>query len=154
MNNVLFFSAAARGCSQALCPACTARPLLQKTSRSCLSFFSSNKIQIYESWRVTSSFAGWKLILAQRNHLFSSFFDFSPDHQKIIPPRPFFWLILFISQHMNGHFKVTAMSPDPWPPRFWSLVISVMQGLMQSYMSLRMRASAKYLKSKRAQYWL
>lgn len=64
------------------------------------------------------------------------------------------WLILFIFQNMHGHFKVTEMSPDPWPPYYWLLVILAMQDLMQPYMSLRMQDSAKWLKSKHAQYWL
>lgn len=81
---------------------------------------------------------------------------FSLQHQKIKknPFRPLLWLILCISQHLNGHFKVTAMPPDPWPLCYWLLVISVMRDLMQPYMSLRMKAAAKWLKSKHARYWL
>lgn len=58
-------------------------------------------------------------------------------------------------QPMSGHSEVTAMSFDPWPPRYWLLVILVMQDLVQPNMSHRINAQAKWLKkSKHARYWL
>lgn len=95
-------------------PACTARP---KTPRSCLDFlFSTNKIWIHESW-------GAAILLPYSNFSLQ-------NHKKIkiyIFCLSFSWF-LFIWQDTNGHFEVTPMSSDLWPPRYWPACNIVLRG--------------------------
>lgn len=120
-------AARCRGCLQALGYS------IHSTSTSTAADIFFHFLIKYEFMNLDKPHAGNS---AAREELFLSHTNLNQCSTENLPLL-LIWLILFIFYRVHGHFKVRAMSSDPWPSCYWLLVILAMQDLLQPYTSFR-----------------